>query len=749
MASARQKGWRWDRDNDRLDFYYEGARIGHIDADGIDLASGMDFEIDGASASGGGTGDLLADGSVPLSANWDVGAFTVTALKFTSDQATGTAPFTVASTTQVTNLNASTLESNAASYFAVASHAMATHSDEDSYSISTSGTLATGNATITGDLTVTGAHTFSSTVTVDELILDTDGVAPAATNCYAVRDNSGDLTVNAITSKTFNVAIANNDEYTFSATALDLNANSLLLDTDGNTYLDNATDNTIKMYIAGAQDFTFSANNFLALDGSTIGLGDGCHLQFGVTHDGVITHSAAVNANTAVTGLYIGTPVVVATVANSLVMANVTQDADIIVAVNDGGHSQSLIWCDGSAGEITLNSTTSGTGHLAIANTDEYTWDASNFIIASGNDLKFAGNDGIVDSAGAELIQFTATGSAINYLQVINAATADPITLQCLGTEDKGFVFETVGDEEILALSCTASAVAYLDVLSAADTGNVKVATLTSGTNAGLKFDTAGTGQIVLALGTVETLNIHDAASIAFAAENDTAGHPLYMQTEDGGGSAATAGAAGGLWNLQTGDGSAAGGSGDDIGGAGGAYSLVTGAGAAGSPTNGAGGAGGAFSITSGIGGAGDGTGTSGAGGAIGLTGGAGTQCTDNAANVAGAGGTLTLTGGAGGTSQASGTGGAGGSIVMTPGAKGAGAGAAGAIGYARVSSGYNLQVGNAGAWSTAPGTNCIEMLAGTQADGTATNTLSMVCTNSGDDLTVEHADGTSTELLD
>ena len=54
---------------------------------------------------GSGTGDLLADGSIPLTASWDVGAFTITGLTFVSDQATGTAPFTVASTTVVNNLN--------------------------------------------------------------------------------------------------------------------------------------------------------------------------------------------------------------------------------------------------------------------------------------------------------------------------------------------------------------------------------------------------------------------------------------------------------------------------------------------------------------------------------------------------------------------------------------------------------------------------------------------------------------------
>ena len=60
--------------------------------------------------SGAGSGDLLSDGSVPLTANWDVGAFTITALTFVSDVVTGTAPFTVASTTVVANLNADTVD---------------------------------------------------------------------------------------------------------------------------------------------------------------------------------------------------------------------------------------------------------------------------------------------------------------------------------------------------------------------------------------------------------------------------------------------------------------------------------------------------------------------------------------------------------------------------------------------------------------------------------------------------------------
>jgi len=99
--------------------------------------------------------------------------------------------------------------------------------------VSTGGAAITGNSTITGDLSVTGSLSFggnwtvAATLTVDELILDTDGAAPAATNCYWVRDNAGDLTGNAVTGKTINLAIAGTDEYAFGAASVDLNGNHL------------------------------------------------------------------------------------------------------------------------------------------------------------------------------------------------------------------------------------------------------------------------------------------------------------------------------------------------------------------------------------------------------------------------------------------------------------------------------------------------------------------------------------------
>jgi hypothetical protein len=52
---------------------------------------------------------LLAAGTRALTADWDAGAFEIRAQTFESDVATGTAPFVVASTTEVSNLNVAQL----------------------------------------------------------------------------------------------------------------------------------------------------------------------------------------------------------------------------------------------------------------------------------------------------------------------------------------------------------------------------------------------------------------------------------------------------------------------------------------------------------------------------------------------------------------------------------------------------------------------------------------------------------------
>jgi len=75
------------------------------------------LKSDGTCNTPAGGGDLLADGTVPLTANWDVGSFQIRAETFQSDIATGSPPLVVASETVVPNLNVSYLEGHGASYF--------------------------------------------------------------------------------------------------------------------------------------------------------------------------------------------------------------------------------------------------------------------------------------------------------------------------------------------------------------------------------------------------------------------------------------------------------------------------------------------------------------------------------------------------------------------------------------------------------------------------------------------------------
>jgi hypothetical protein len=130
---------------------------------------------------------------------------------------------------------------------------------------------------------------------------------------------------------------------------------------------------------------------------------------------------------------------------------------------------------------------------------------------------------------------------------------------------------------------------------------------------------------MTMQIGGVDWLQMDETAISAFAAADDTAGHAVYFETEDGGvdGGGASTGQAGGLYSFKTGDGSVAVTAGA-VGGAGGVLSFTTGVGNTGD-TAGHGGVGGAFNITAGAGGdSGAGAGVGGTGGSITLTAGAG-----------------------------------------------------------------------------------------------------------------------------
>lgn len=347
------------------------------------------------------------------------------------------------------------------------------------------GTLdVTGNVTMAGTLTVTGALTYggtltiNDTVTADELILDTDGVAPAGTNCYWVRDNAGDLTGNAITGKVINLAINNTDEYAFSAAKADFNGNSLdncgyvilnadtapaatevylVNDNSGDLTLNALSTKKIELAIAGTNEISIAASS---IDFKSAGSVKDCSNLGFIDFD-----------NTTI------------------------------------GHGDNMRIGADNTGDLTINAANGKEVCLSVNGSDVVQVNGSELEMASGADIQFLGNDGILDSAGNEVVLFEAVGSAVNYLNIKNAATANHIVLECQGTADRGFIFMNDQDEEILTLEPVATALYNFKALSAAS-GDVPTLQSEGAVDIGMAFETSESEEmLVLAAAATATNN--------------------------------------------------------------------------------------------------------------------------------------------------------------------------------------------------------------------------------------------------
>jgi hypothetical protein len=134
---------------------------------------------------------------------------------------------------------------------------------------------------------------------------------------------------------------------------------------------------------------------------STIGLNDDVLLTLGTDADGVeVLRSAVLNADTALTGVLIGTPDTHALAANSLIIANKTADGDILIAGNDGGTSRQFVYCDVSVGNIYLGGkdgtpgSATGVGDVYIAGkleVDGYAY-IDNLVTVGGGGLDIVDN---------------------------------------------------------------------------------------------------------------------------------------------------------------------------------------------------------------------------------------------------------------------------------------------------------------------------------------------------------------------
>jgi len=84
--------------------------------------------------------------------------------------------------------------------------------------------------------------------------------------------------------------------------AYDLNGNELTLDADADTSITASTDDQIDIEIAGADDFTFTANAFNVLTGSHATFADSANAKFGTSNDMLVYHDGSNSYITNATG---------------------------------------------------------------------------------------------------------------------------------------------------------------------------------------------------------------------------------------------------------------------------------------------------------------------------------------------------------------------------------------------------------------------------------------------------------------
>ena len=168
---------------------------------------------------------------------------------------------------------------------------------------------------------------------------------------------------------------------------IDGTQNKVVLDDDADTYFEAATDDTIKVYVAGAQDFTITANTLTAESGSTIAAQALTATTIGAT--GVVTANAGV------------------------VVDNITIDGtEIDLSSGD-------LTLD-AAGRIDLSADDNGEVRLfdGSSNYGQFKDDSDNFVIQSliqDKGIQFVGNKG--GSASTLMIVDSTTGAVTKPLQ--------------------------------------------------------------------------------------------------------------------------------------------------------------------------------------------------------------------------------------------------------------------------------------------------------------------------------------------
>ena len=184
----------------------------------------------------------------------------------------------------------------------------------------------------------------------------------------------------------------------------------------------------------------------------------------------LVNRSTSLTANTALTNVLIGTPVIAAIAANSLIISNTIASGDIVIAGNRGGNSESYLFADVSAGDLFLDARGPGNIQLRTSATNRLYIGASNgFLVFNG--AVTAPTSG-TDEVRLAQVDFAA-GDARLYLRAESGGTTvfgnnairqltDDLTLSTAGTNTD----ITLTPTRAVVISLGATRIAVADAVS-------------------------------------------------------------------------------------------------------------------------------------------------------------------------------------------------------------------------------------------------------------------------------------------
>jgi hypothetical protein len=216
----------------------------------------------------------------------------------------------------------------------------------------------------------------------------------------------------------------------------------VVLDSDGDTYLEAATDDTVKVYVAGAQDFTVTANTLTAESGSTIAAQ--ALTATTVTASGILKTDDATEATSTTDGS-LQTDGGLSVVKDAVFGDDVKllSDSSVIAFGADG--DTTLTHTDGTG--LTLNST----NKLCFNDASQFIQGASNAILdinatdeielnATAVDL-----NGTLDVSGTSTLGGTLT---VNAGAVFNEASAD-VDFRVESNGNANMLFVNAGNDKV------------------------------------------------------------------------------------------------------------------------------------------------------------------------------------------------------------------------------------------------------------------------------------------------------------